>query len=107
MITLRFGGGAGSVGVGSAAMGNRGFEVRFRLTARTSFRWIDASGLGESRYRFGFDISLIGRGERMVEVMGVELDCIVYNAKTAGYGKAAITCHHVKLLLTLKGLFWR
>jgi len=82
MISLRFGGSAGSVGVGSVAIGNRGSEVRLRLITRTFFARVDASRLGESRYRFGFDISLVGRGECMFEVIGVELDYIVDNAKT-------------------------
>jgi len=92
MIASRFGGSAGTFGVGSATIGNKGFEARFRLAARTCFESMDASGLGESRYRFGFEINLVGRGECMFEVMGVELDRIVYNAKTARWGKAEITC---------------
>jgi hypothetical protein len=89
-ISLRSGG-CVAAGAVSAAIGKRGFDARCLLTTRIDNALLDASGLGESRNRFGFRICLIGRWVFVFEFARVESNSIVYNAKTTALGKATIT----------------
>ena len=90
-ISLRSGGCVAAEGAVSAAISKRGFNARYLLITRIDNTLLDASGLGESRNRFGFRICLIGRWVFIFAFVGVELDRIVYNAKTAGCGKTEVT----------------
>jgi hypothetical protein len=84
-ISLRSGGyvAAGAV---SAAIDKRGFNARCLLTTRINNALLNASGLGESRNRFGFRICLIGRWVFIFEFARVESNSIVFNAKTTAFG---------------------